>query len=833
MPENRLPHLFINGPTNAIRFTSVFQGASNFRVPQRDRINHAAFLQQLLERAWAEAESDYVVSHAVRQGVYLQFKSSPGFDLKIKSLEDMRSRKIRLCNVKKEVEIVYDEQTREETEKEILLATVYIANEKRHFFINKINQYATQEVQSGKPKNADLIDGINDLQKAMARSFWQDNLREIPGTDAKWCEVWLSGETMFVESRFIAVLDMLQIPYKEGRIIFPERIVKLIYVNHNQLESLVTHSDDIAEFRSAKVTADFWIRQTNRDQAEWVQDLINRLDVNRDSLQSICILDTGINNGHPLLNPLLDDLDCHTVNQEWDVHDHKGHGTLMAGIAALGNIQNHFESTERIEVPHVLESVKILPPEPNHTDPNLWGDITNQGISRAEIHAPHRKRVICMSATSMDNIDHGRPSSWSGALDQICSGSEDGNKRLFIVSVGNYSADDIREIANYPTYQANDSVHDPAQSWNALSVGAYTQLTNITDPTLNGYRPIADVNQISPFSTTSLSWNDEWPIKPEVVFEGGNAVVDDRGFVSTCDDLSLISTFYQPNNQYFKEFMMTSAATAQAANFAAKIQAVYPHYWSETIRGLIVHSAEWPQELKAQFARNNLKGELKKVLRACGYGVPDFERATNCASNSLTLISQAEIQPYEYRNGRVCTKDMHFYSLPWPREILLDLGDIEVEMRITLSYFIEPGPGEVGWKDRYRYPSHLLRFDINSPGESQDEFLRRINAALRNEENGNPETPSASDHWLIGSQRNKGSIHSDIWKGTSADLATSNMIAVSPRIGWWRERKHLGKCESQTRYTIIVSIKTARQDIDIYTPVATQIHSIVSIPTRF
>jgi len=639
----RLPHLIIEGPTNEVGFTSVSQRNSNFRFPERNREEHAAFLHRQFEHAWSESENDFVVSHAVRQGVYLQFKSDPGFDLKIKSLEDLRSKKIRLCNVRKEVELVINEQSGEEIEKETIYATVYVANQKRRFFVNKINEYATQNARSGKPKNADLIDGICDLQKAIVRSFWMDTSAMIPGNDPKWCEAWLLGDSDEVESRFTSVLDMLQIQYNSGRIVFPERTVKLIHANHSQLEKLIIHSDDIAEFRKAKETASFWIEQPNREQAEWVQNLISRLEFNQESLLSVCILDTGINNGHPLLNPLLDDLDCHTVNPEWGVHDHEGHGTLMAGIAAFGNIQNHLEGSEKIEISHVLESIKILPPSPNQNNSNLWGYITKQGISRAEIHAPFRQRVICMSITSTDNIDRGRPSSWSGALDQICSGSEDGNKRLFIVSVGNYSANDIREIADYPRYQTNDSVHDPAQSWNALSVGAYTQLTNISDPTLTGYRPIADVNQLSPFSTTSVSWNNEWPIKPEVVFEGGNAVVDTEGFVSICNDLSLISTFYQPNNQYFKEFMMTSAATAQAARFAAKIQNIYPEYWPETIRGLIVHSAEWPQALKTQFARNDSKSELNKVLRSCGYGIPDFERAVNCASNSLTLISQAEI----------------------------------------------------------------------------------------------------------------------------------------------------------------------------------------------
>jgi hypothetical protein len=55
-------------------------------------------------------------------------------------------------------------------------------------------------------------------------------------------------------------------------------------------------------------------------------------------------------------------------------------------------------------------------------------------------------------------------------------------------------------------------------------------------------------------------------------------------------------------------------------------------------------------------------------------------------------------------------------------------------MRITLSYFIEPGPGEIGWKNKCRYPSHGLRFHLNSPGESKDEFVDRINKTTREDE---------------------------------------------------------------------------------------------------
>ena len=73
---------------------------------------------------------------------------------------------------------------------------------------------------------------------------------------------------------------------------------------------------------------------------------------------------------------------------------------------------------------------------------------------------------------------------------------------------------------------------------------------------------------------------------------------------------------------------------------------------------------------------------------------------------------------------------MHLHELPWPKDVLLNLpDDTKVNMRVTLSYFIEPGPGEIGWKDRYRYASHALRFELNSPGESKSEFAKRVNKA--------------------------------------------------------------------------------------------------------
>ena len=253
---------------------------------------------------------------------------------------------------------------------------------------------------------------------------------------------------------------------------------------------------------------------------------------------------------------------------------------------------------------------------------------------------------------------------------------------------------------------------------------------------------------------------------------------------------------------------------------AAQIQVKYPDAWPETIRALMVHSAELTDVMIRQFllAPNPTKQDYARLLRICGYGVPNLERALYCASNSLTLISEAELQPFDRRDDQYITRDMHLYSLPWPNEILSGLGETLVRMRVTLSYFVEPGPGEVGWENRYRYASHALRFEVNGPGESEGEFVRRVNNQAR-DDGDHPGTEGPGDRWLFGDARNVGSIHSDIWQGQAAELAGSNKIAVYPAVGWWRERHHLKRWNKKARYSLIVSIQTPEQSEDIYIPV--------------
>ncbi len=111
-------------------------------------------------------------------------------------------------------------------------------------------------------------------------------------------------------------------------------------------------------------------------------------------------------------------------------------------------------------------------------------------------------------------------------------------------------------------------------------------------------------------------------------------------------------------------------------------------------------------------------------------------------------------------------------------------------------------------KDRYRYPSHALRFSLKSPTEIRDEFIKRINAQAL-EENERSLTSGTSDKWIIGKRtRNVGSVHSDIWEGTALELAESKFIAVHPATGWWKERHYLNSWDKQSRIFAHIHCRT-------------------------
>ncbi|MGE0144221.1 MAG: S8 family peptidase [Planctomycetota bacterium] len=753
--------------------------------------------------------------------MYIQFESRSGRPLELGSLEDARQG----------IELVaYSRIEKANKAKGVVeQATVFVPDGKVKHFLERFARYAGE--RESKQRHEKSIDPIRRLRLATLRALWTDELDSFPAEGCVvWFEVWLrrqhrDGEApaeMAARLRIASFADQAGMVIGDRELNFEDRTVVLLRGTAEQLSTSLDVIDDIAEVRLAKESAEFFLEQENLDQREWVDELLQRTTFARAEAPAVCVMDTGINRGHPLLAPALAESDCHTCDPAWQADDHEGHGTEMGGVALYGDLAAALESKGPVDVGHRLESVKILPPG-NDNPPELYGSITAEAASRVEIAAPLRDRCFAMAVTTGDGRDRGQPSSWSAAVDALASGVFEGagkarQRRLYLVSAGNLRSPEVNHLDRSDL----EPVHDPAQAWNALTVGACTHKTVLEGKAHQGWQAVATSGDLSPWSTTSVTFAPTWPIKPDVVFEGGNAATNGNGEVLSCDALSLLTTNWKPMERQFTVASGTSPATAQAARLAARIAARYSQLWPETVRALIVHSAEWTLAMNRHLegAKDN-KGKRARLVRRYGFGVPQLARALHSATDSLTLIAQATIRPFD--NGRL--NEMTVHALPWPKEVLAQLGEAPVRMRVTLSYFIDPNPGRRGWRKKHSYQSHGLRFDVKGATESLDEFRKRLNLAALEVDEAKPGAGEAAGWYLGPNARNVGSLHSDIWNGSAADLAERGVVAVFPVSGWWKEQPRRDRSAEGARYALVVSIETqgVELDVDLWTPVAQQV----------
>ncbi|HRQ90814.1 MAG TPA: S8 family serine peptidase, partial [Bacteroidia bacterium] len=408
--------------------------------------------------------------------------------------------------------------------------------------------------------------------------------------------------------------------------------------------------------------------------------------------------------------------------------------------------------------------------------------------------------------------------------------------RVILISAGN-----VRDHGvgfEYPAQVELASVEDPAQAWNAVTVGSITNRTSITESDNEARRsdPVAPPWGVSPFSRTSHQWRPDWPIGPDIVMEGGNLARSQDGDCLHLDSLQPLSTASDFRLRPLVPFNATSASTAQAARVAALISSKYPDYRPETIRGLLVHSARWPDELLRRegidphAARNT--GRVDRLMRSYGFGVVDERRALACLENQTTVVFESTIQPYTGKWNSPKLNECHLIALPWPKEVLSEHPDDDAILRVTLSYFIEPNPGSRTWEksQKYHYASCLLRFRPKHRDQSLEDFRSRLDA-----ESSTTDEKFSDPGWAVGGTlRGKtGSLVQDIWKGTTGQLAEMGHIGVFPAKGWWAYRTFKPGHELHGRhlrpvpYSLIVSLET-KSALPIYSGVAQAIAEIES-----
>jgi hypothetical protein len=704
---------------------------------------------------------------------------------------------------------------------QMVSATVFVPERSAEFYARKIEQYRDEETPSGKPRHERLIARIETVRLGLVKALFTDALESYPANNREvWWEVWLRDGRL---DEFRPVASELGLQLKEHTLNFPERDVLLVLADEAALARLVTNTDSIAELRLAKDTPTLFLEMRPVEQAEWVADLERRITGPARNAPAVCVLDSGAVRGNPLIAPALLEADQHAYDPAWGVDDGagpwKGHGTGMAGVALYGDLEAALTGSRPVVLRHRLETVKILPRR-GQNPPRLYGAITAIGVAKVEDEAPRRARVFCMAVTSDVGLGRGRPSSWSATIDQLAF-ANGADRRLFVLAAGNIR--DSITASDYPDHNDLAEAENPSQAWNALVAGAYTDKITISHPDYGGWEPVASAGDLCPTSRTSGIWDRQWPIRPDVVFEGGNQAHDGTNAPVPIDDLQLLTTHYRPAERLLDTFGETSAATALAARLSARIMAARPVLWPETVRGLVVHAAEWTSAMRRNIDQAGSQTQKMAMLRRYGWGVPTWRRALFSATDDATLMVEDVLLPFRKDGSDVKTRNMNLHRLPWPRAELQSLGRQDVELRITLSYFIEPNPGERGWTRRHRYASHGLRFALKRSLETLDQFRQRINRAVEAEESGQVFAAGGED-WVLGpTVRDRGSLHSDIWRGSAAALADRDAVGVFPISGWWKENPGLQRWERSARYALIVSIRAPGAEVDLYTAIENRI----------
>jgi hypothetical protein len=671
------------------------------------------------------------------------------------------------------------------------------ANEKAIAPIDSISLASLSDIQGERLSQEKLVEG---------RPYWFEVL---------CCGGYRRNPTLTASSRGQVVRQLFKLGFNQqlDEFIGPEQVYFFVRATIQQMEALFVSTDCIYRVELAPPP----IRDLRLLKNVSLRDVKDfKLLPPDEGAPAVVVLDTGIATGNPLLKTaiLSATTACPEIPSPEDTHDH---GTQMAGLALHRDIGAAIEHGVA-QAPHWLQSVRLLvsPSTGTASDENdeNWPTLTQDAIRSAEnSDVSSRNRVFSLAVTrTMQDppFDGPIPTLWGHAIDQLAF---EGNGRLIVVSAGNARESQWLTLAGeYPQLQLSEKIHEPAQASNVLTVGAYTKRSELPrDSCYAEYRAVAESGGISPFTSVGPA-GKEWPIKPDVVMEGGNLAISGKLYDSGVETLSALTTQKtQIAGRPLALINMTSEAAARASHLAAHIWSLEPNLRPETVRGLIVHSSSWTPTMQEQFSN------LNDRLLACGYGVPNERIASECARNLATIVVEdvmpnavMEEEPKKNVPKRSATKrteqkarrKVKYYRVPIPESLLSD-ADPEVELRVTLSYFVEPNSF-----GRQVFHGLDLKWDMQGPQESEDEFFQRINK-LKRPVDLNGKRAKGSDKesfdWEIGiRQRSRSTVQSDRWCGKMSALVGNKIIAVVPVLGWWDKRPNLKTQEM--RFSLIVSI---------------------------
>lgn len=552
---------------------------------------------------------------------------------------------------------------------------------------------------------------------------------------------------------------------------------------------------------------------------------------------SVCVIDSGVQEGHVLLQPAIDTASSHCFLPGADasnVADYVtggGHGTRTAGAVLYGE---HIPVDGEPALPFWIQNARVLD-DHNRMPEALFPPAVIRAVVQKFYLGPRKTRIFNHSVNAFGSCRLRHMSSWAAEIDSLSAEYD----VLVVQSAGNIGPtgpashpgvkDHLNAGREYPGYfdQAAARVSNPGQSLQALTVGSIAYGMFQTD----NWRSFAgEPDRPSAFSRAGPGIWDV--IKPEVVEYGGDFVrsttgptdVRGSGLQDACPPL-VRSTMHPPGPASDRDATGTSFAAPKVARIAAELQRVLPSHSALLYRALVVQSAQWPGWAEADLAwLREPKSKKQKVaekvdraeviaratatLRSIGFGLPDEERATRNTDHRTTLITD-EV-------GEISAGECHIYQIPIPSSLRQQSDDFDVRLDVTMSYVARPRRTR---RNLNHYLSTWVDWTTSKLGEGLDDFRER---AMKNQEAATEPLDGSVLPWTLhenvgwgllrGTRRNRGTVQKDWAVVKSNTLPDHFCIAVRGHQGWSRDPA------STAQYALSVTFEVVGKEIAIYDP---------------
>lgn len=536
---------------------------------------------------------------------------------------------------------------------------------------------------------------------------------------------------------------------------------------------------------------------------------------------TVCVIDSGIQESHRLIQSAIDSENSHSYLPEnpsvADEVSAGGHGTRVAGAVLFGE---RVPTEEAFQAEVWIQNARVLNADCSMPDGLLPAALLEAIVERFHVGGTHT-RIFNQSINARTPCRLKHMSSWAAAIDLLSFVHD----ILVIQSAGNVSSrtllpanPGIEEHLNagraYPDYLTELSfrVSNPAQSFQAITVGsiAYGAFKNEQWTSL-----ATRLGDASAFSRSGLGI---WGVtKPDVVEYGGDLLISNSGDTGTPtvgreQYPELVRSTLNGGPAFDRDQVGTSFAAPKVTRIAAALQRLLPNDPTLLYRGLIVHSARWPEwvyESADTFDR-------LLAMRMFGFGIPDIERATSSSPYRSTLISQG-VQT-------ICPNEAKVFQIPVPPELRQQGDNFDIQIQVTLSYAAQPRRTRRG---RRRYLSTWLEWKTSNLREPLSSFRQRM---FKDDDSSTASSTGTSIPWVIkdqkqygieGVSRSTGTVQKDWAVVKSNELPENFCVAVIGHKGWSQDP------ETEAKFSLVVSFESVTQELEIHEQLEVAVNELV------